>query len=138
MNANAVRPKLVLSGAFDALRWYADVLGAVVGDCFQVGERVVFADLTVLGTTITLKDTDETDPVSEPGPILDCVVDDPDAIAQRMLEGGGEVVFPVADQPYGARGGRLRDPFGVQWLLQTPVTLSAAEIQGALDSIGGG
>ncbi len=138
MSTNAVRPKLVLFGAADALRWYADVLDAVVGDCFQVGERVVFADLAVLGTTITLKDPDEADPVARPGPILDCVVDDPDAFVQRMVEAGGEVVFPVADQPYGARGGRLRDPFGVQWLLQTPVTLTPAEIQAALDAMGRG
>ena len=108
MTHNAVRPKLVLSGASDALQWYADVLGATLGQRYQIGEQVVFANLVVLGTTITLKDTDEADPVSRPGPILDCVVDDPDATAARMVEAGGEVVFPVADQPYGARGGRAR------------------------------
>ncbi len=138
MSTNAVRPKLVLFGAADALRWYADVLGAVVGDCFRVGEQVAFADLTVLGTTITLKDPDEADSVARPGPILDCVVDDPDAVAQRMVEAGAEVVFPVGDQPYGARGGRLRDPFGVQWLLQTRVLLTSAEIQDALDTMSRG
>ena len=70
-----------------------------------------------------------------PGPILDCVVDDPDAVAARMVEAGGEVVFPVADQPYGARGGRVRDPFGVQWLLQTPVTMTPDKVQRALDEL---
>jgi PhnB protein len=26
-------------------------------------------------------------------------------------------IFPLADQFYGERGGRLRDPFGHQWML---------------------
>jgi PhnB protein len=30
---------------------------------------------------------------------------------------GGEVSNPLADQFYGERGGRLRDPFGQQWML---------------------
>jgi PhnB protein len=135
MSHNAVRPKLALSGASDALQWYADVLDADIGDRYQAGEQVVFAELVVLGTTVTLKDADAADPVAQPGPILDCVVEDPDALAARMVAGGAEVVFPVADQPYGARGGRVRDPFGVQWLLQTPVTMTPEEVQRAIDEM---
>ena len=136
MSHNAVRPKLVVSDGPAALRWYADVLGAEVGQRFEAGDRVVFADLVVLGTTVTLKDADTADQVSTPGPILDCVIDDPDGIAARMVQAGGEVVFPVDDQPYGARGGRVRDPFGIQWLLQTPLTMSAEEVQRSIDEAG--
>ncbi|MDQ4051772.1 MAG: VOC family protein [Actinomycetota bacterium] len=136
MSHNAVRPKLVVSGGSAALRWYADVLGAEIGQHYEAGDRTVFAELVVLGTTVTLKDADVTDPVATPGPILDCMVDDPDSLASRMVEAGGEVVFPVDDQPYGARGGRVRDPFGVQWLLQTPLTLSADEVQRSIDEMG--
>jgi len=35
----------------------------------------------------------------------------------------------MSDQPFGGRWGRVRDPFGIQWLLQTPVTMSPEEIQ---------
>lgn len=35
------------------------------------------------------------------------------------------VLFPIADQPSGARGGRLLDPYGIQWLLQAPVSVTA-------------
>ncbi len=136
MSHNAVRPKLALSGASDALQWYADVLDADIGDRYRADDQVVFAELVVLGTTVTLKDADTADPVARPGPVLDCVVDDPDALAARMVAAGAEVVFPVADQPYGARGGRVRDPFGVQWLLQTPVTMTADEVQRAIDEMG--
>jgi PhnB protein len=30
---------------------------------------------------------------------------------------GAAVVFDLADQFYGERGGRLRDPFGQQWMM---------------------
>lgn len=39
----------------------------------------------------------------------------------------------MADQQYGARGGRARDPFGVQWLVQTPLALGPEEVQRHLD-----
>jgi PhnB protein len=136
MSHNAVRPKLVVNGGSGALSWYADALDADLGERYEMEGRVVFADLVVLGTTVTLKDADQADSVSSPGPILDCVVDDPDGIAARMVAAGGEVVFPVADQPYGARGGRVRDPFGVQWLLQTPLALSPDEVQRSLEQPG--
>jgi PhnB protein len=31
------------------------------------------------------------------------------------------VIYPLADQFYGDRGGRLRDPFGHQWMLSTHI-----------------
>ena len=30
---------------------------------------------------------------------------------------GAEVIYPLEDQFYGERGGRLRDPFGQQWMM---------------------
>jgi PhnB protein len=43
--------------------------------------------------------------------------DDVDAVWERAVEAGAEVMYPLADQFYGERGGRLRDPFGQQWML---------------------
>jgi PhnB protein len=101
-----------------------------VRSTYPVGDRIVFAELEILGCSVTLKDADDTDPAPGsglPGPILDVVTAEPDALAAAMVDLGAEIVFPVADQPYGARGGRVRDPYGVQWLLQTPVTVSPEE-----------
>jgi PhnB protein len=42
---------------------------------------------------------------------------DVDAAWNRAVAAGAEVVYPLADQFYGERGGRLRDPFGHQWSL---------------------
>ena len=43
--------------------------------------------------------------------------EDVDAGWNRAVSAGAEVVYPLEDQFYGERGGRLRDPFGHQWML---------------------
>ena len=52
---------------------------------------------------------------------LNLVVDDPDAVAARAVAAGATVVFPIADQPYGMRQGRIADPFGHHWLIGRPL-----------------
>jgi len=49
------------------------------------------------------------------------VVDDPDAAFARALKAGATRVWPVADQPYGWRVGRLVDPFGHHWEIGKPL-----------------
>jgi PhnB protein len=44
-------------------------------------------------------------------------VDDPDAVAERAVAAGATVLFPVEDQEYGMRQGRVVDPFGHHWLI---------------------
>ena len=44
-------------------------------------------------------------------------VDDPDAVAAQAIAAGAREMFPVADQPYGMRQGRVVDPFGHHWLI---------------------
>ena len=49
------------------------------------------------------------------------VVDDPDAAFARAVEAGAKEVWPVADQPYGWRVGRIVDPFGHHWEIGKPL-----------------
>jgi PhnB protein len=53
---------------------------------------------------------------------LSIVVDDPDATADRAVAAGARLIFPVADQPYGMRQGRVEDPAGHHWLIGTSLT----------------
>ena len=48
-------------------------------------------------------------------------VEDPDAVAARAVEAGATEMFPVADQRYGMRQGRVVDPFGHHWLVGRPL-----------------
>ena len=43
------------------------------------------------------------------------IADDPDAVVDRAIAAGAAVVWPVADQEYGWRVGRVVDPFGHHW-----------------------
>jgi PhnB protein len=53
---------------------------------------------------------------------INLMVEDPDAFAARAIAAGATELFPVADQPYGLRQGRVADPFGHHWLIGAPLT----------------
>jgi PhnB protein len=52
---------------------------------------------------------------------LSLIVDDPDALAAQAVAAGGRIIFPIGDQPYGMRQGRVADPEGHHWLLGRPL-----------------
>jgi PhnB protein len=49
------------------------------------------------------------------------VVDDPDAVFAQAVAAGATVVWPVDNQPYGWRVGRIVDPFGHHWEIGKPL-----------------
>lgn len=49
------------------------------------------------------------------------VLDDPDAAFAQAVAAGAKEVWPVADQSYGWRVGRLVDPFGHVWEIGKPL-----------------
>ncbi len=49
------------------------------------------------------------------------IVDDPDATYARAVAAGANGLWPVLDQPYGWRIGRLVDPFGHHWEIGKPI-----------------
>jgi PhnB protein len=111
-----IRPKLVVESADRALAFYERALGAHTAERSEMDGRVVFAEFRALGTTLEIKDADAYDAVTV-GLVLDVVTDDPDALWTTIVDAGAEVVFPLDDQEYGKRAGRVRDPFGVQWIV---------------------
>ena len=52
---------------------------------------------------------------------MSLIVGDPDAVAARAVAAGARVIFPVADQLYGMRQGRVADPEGHHWLIGKPL-----------------
>jgi uncharacterized glyoxalase superfamily protein PhnB len=47
------------------------------------------------------------------------VIDDPDALHDRVVAAGGEIVRPLGDQDYGSRDFAVRDPEGNIWSFGT-------------------
>lgn len=117
---NDLYPRLVVEGADAALAFYADVFAATQTERFATPDgRVQHAMLRIGGFQIAVKDAGDGDPA--PGPsvpvILAVYCDDPDAVADRMVALGAEALVPVRDHEYGERAGRLRDPWGHQWMV---------------------
>ena len=48
-------------------------------------------------------------------------VQDPDRVFEQAVAAGATVVWPVTDQPYGWRVGRIVDPFGHHWEIGKPL-----------------
>ncbi|MDQ3527628.1 MAG: VOC family protein [Actinomycetota bacterium] len=140
VNSAQLHAKLVVRDADAAIAFYREAFGAEQTQRHTMGEAVCYAQTELLGTTVSLKDEDEHDPspttLGRPGVLFEITTDDPDSVAATVVRAGGEIVFEVADQPYGARGGRVRDPFGHEWLIQTPITLTDEEVQQALGKMG--
>jgi PhnB protein len=53
------------------------------------------------------------------------IVEDPDAVFDRAVAAGATVVWPVANQEYGWRLGRIVDPFGHHWEIGKPLPKSS-------------
>ena len=95
------------------------------------------ADLTLDGHTFTLADEypeyDAFGPKARGGTSVVLtykVQSGVDAAWQRAVDAGAEVVYPLVDQFYGARAGRLHDPFGHQWMMTMEIEqLSDDELQ---------
>jgi PhnB protein len=130
----ALFPKLVVDGADAALDFYTHAFSGTVTERYTgPGGRVVHALVEAGPVRFTVKDADDVDPSPAAGgvPVLMSLhVTDADAVAERLLTAGATVIFPLADHGYGDYAGRLRDPFGHQWMISQRIEdLTPEQIQ---------
>jgi PhnB protein len=128
---HTVTPRLVFShDATAALHFYVEAFAAEVVDepFLDPDGNVVHAEVRFGDSIVFLTDEggdgEGVAPSSVGGAVtamLALNIPDVDALWERAVSAGCEVIYPLADQFYGDRGGRLRDPFGHQWMLSTHV-----------------
>jgi uncharacterized glyoxalase superfamily protein PhnB len=85
-------------------------------------EELVHAEVRVGEGLVMLSDTRRQDesPFALAGPVaVYVVVEDPDALYERAVAAGAEVVRGLTDQDYGSREFAVRDPAGNVWSLGT-------------------
>jgi PhnB protein len=127
---HTVTPRLVCNGAAEAIAFYIEAFGAESREePFAMPDgKIVHAEITIGDSVVFV--TDESDdghgvsPAAVGGQVTTIMavsVPDVDTLWARAVAAGCEVVYPLADQFYGDRGGRLRDPFGHQWMLSTHI-----------------
>ena len=115
-----LHPRLVVDDAAAALAFYVAAFDGEVTERYTAGGRVVHSLVAAGPVRFAVKDAGDGDAAPGGGGtpvIMSLDVSDADAVAERMLAAGATVIFPVADHDYGDRGGRLRDPFGHQWMV---------------------
>ena len=119
-------PRLVVRDAARAIEFYVAAFDAKeTARHTDDNGKIVHAELVIAGATVAVKDEDDADrsPLTLGGTpvIMALYVDDVDALGERLSSAGATVIYPIADQEYGERGGRFQDPFGHQWMLARPL-----------------
>jgi PhnB protein len=135
---HTVTPRLVVHDGAAAIDFYARAFGAVeIGERFSdPAGRVIHAEVRIGDSVvmITEEGSDADVPVKSPqslGGVVSAIMatywEDVDAAWERAVAAGAETLYPLADQFYGERGGRLRDPFGQQWMLSQRIEAVSSE-----------
>ena len=118
-----VTPRLVVGDGAAAIDFYTRAFGAE-----ELGDRFTGPDGEVIHAEVRIGDsvlmiTDGSGDARAPASlgavttIMATYWEDVDAAWERAVGAGAEVIYPLEDQFYGERGGRVRDPFGHQWML---------------------
>ncbi len=133
----AIVPKIVAPSADEALAFYSRAFGLEVTQRYTHGDTVVFAEASAGDVRLQVKDADATDPAGPTASlVLTVETDDAATLAKHAVEAGAEVVFEVAAQGYGMVQGRVRDPYGVQWIVsQTVEDLTPEQVQERIDAM---
>ncbi len=121
---HTVTPRLVVRDGAAAIEFYRLAFGAE-----EIGERftgpsgeLIHAEIRIGDSVVMITDGGENgQPAKSPDGDVTAIMatywEDVDAAWDRAVSAGAEVIYPLADQFYGERGGRVRDPFGQQWML---------------------
>lgn len=97
------------------------------------GRYIMNAEMRVGTARIMIADAQQGRAEANPV-MLYCYVDDVDAVIERAVAAGGEVIMPPTDMFYGDRHGAVSDPCGNQWFIASRFEdLSEADIQKRAD-----
>jgi PhnB protein len=132
----SLTPMLAVRNAIDAIEWYKKVFDATeTNRLTDPNGTIAHAELRV-GDSIFMLAEEHPDYNKSPetlsgtSVILNLYVADVDNMERTAIEAGAKSIFPVADQFYGARAGRIQDPFGHMWIISKHIKdVSPEEMQ---------
>jgi len=127
MASTSITPMLTVRDAGAAIGFYVRAFGATEVSRLTTPSGQIVAEMSLDGAMFGVVDENpqafNVSPESVGGTTvrISLVVDDPDTVAARAIAAGATEVFPVNDQPYGMRQGRVADPYGHHWLIGKPL-----------------
>lgn len=130
-----VFPYLRVRGAAQAIEFYKQVFDAeeVMRLC-EPGGRIGHAEIKIGPTIIMLSDEYPEFGICGPetiggtGSSIHMHVSDVDALTQKAVDAGAELVRPPTDQFYGERSSTVKDPFGHEWYLGSHIEDVSPEV----------
>ena len=119
-------PHLIVSDGLAALDFYKKVFGAEEGHRMMSpnGTKLLHGEIILDGHKLVVSDefsAEEGGTCKMPETLggtcvrITLQTDDADAVAERAVARGARLLMPVQDMFWGARYGKLLDPFGHEW-----------------------
>lgn len=123
----SLTPMLTVRDALGLLEFYKRAFGAAETERFSTPTGQHIVRLSLAGSDFFLVDENpqafNVSPATLGGTSvrMNLIVDDPDAVMRAAIAAGAKEIFPMNDQPYGMRQGRVADPAGHHWLIGRPL-----------------
>ena len=121
-------PTLSVRNGAAAVEFYQKAFGAEVLMQVSSPDGDIVAELSIGGAHFLVADESPENGNFSPQSLGDrtpvrmgLIVTDPDGVATRAIQAGAREIYPVADQDYGFRLGRVVDPFGHHWEICRPL-----------------
>lgn len=127
MTKATVAPLLSVRRGVEAIEFYKTAFGAVEIFRTKSSDGAVVAQLSIGECDFWLADESPEHQNFSPESLggssvrMVLVVDNPDGVFNQAIATGATSVWPVADQRYGWRVGRVVDPFGHHWEIGKPI-----------------
>jgi PhnB protein len=122
---HTITPALAVRDASSAIEFYKKAFGATEEIRLTDPDgKIAHAEIKIGDSRIMISDENpefNRSPQSLGGStvVIHLYVEDVDELASRAVAAGAKIVFPVKDQFYGDRAGRVADPFGHVWAIAT-------------------
>jgi PhnB protein len=132
-------PHLIVSNGLAALEFYKGVFGAEEGQdrlMASDGNKLIHGEIVLDGHKLFVSDEfapDEGGTCKTPQTIggtcvrITIEVDHADATVERAIAHGARLLMPVQDMFWGARYGKIVDPFGHEWGINQQVKEQSTE-----------
>jgi PhnB protein len=133
---HSVTAMLAINNAAVAIEWYKKIFAAVeIYKLLDDDGNIVHAEIKI-GDTILMIAEEHPEYNKSPNSlagtsvIFNVYVPEADNVFNDAVLAGATVIFPVSDQFYGDRAGRIQDPYGHMWIISTHIKdVSPAEMQ---------
>jgi len=121
-------PQLYIPNGITDISFYEKAFGATELRRFSNDDGTIHVcELSIAGTLFHLHE--ETSRVNLFSPkrlngttvLIGLFVEDVDAVMNKAIEAGGELISPAQSYDYGYRQGQIKDPFGHLWMIEMEI-----------------